>query len=182
MNYSINKEVLFYIKKGNSNTMAQRDCNRTHKEGEKSNCDDEPIENKTEILSSKTDKSNNKTDSNSTTGSRKKLKMTFDLLVKHIQECVKKEMKKNCKRKPKKYISSSSESSDSDTSSSDSDDSDSNNSDSESKYRRRKKHRRDSRRKSRKRKQKRKSKHSKSNPPKKVIPLTLHHLVLLKSN
>ena len=92
--------------------MAQCGRNDTHKEGEKSN-DDEPIEKKTEVLSSKTDKLNNKTDSNSTTGSKKELKMTFDLLAKHIQECVKKEMKKNCKRKPKKYISSSSESSES---------------------------------------------------------------------
>ena len=124
------------------------------KEAEKSNDEEPSIENKTEVSSSKTDKLNNKTDSNSTTDSKKELKMTFEFLSKHIHECVKKEMKKNCKWKHKKYISSSSESSDtSDTSSSDSDD-DSNSSklDSESKYRQCKKHR--------------KSKHSKSNPKK----------------
>ena len=82
--------------------MAQRGRNNSHKKGEKSH-DDEPIEKKTDVSSSKTDKSNNKTDSNSTTGSRKELKMTFGLLTKHIQECVKKELKKNRKRKPKKY-------------------------------------------------------------------------------
>ena len=74
--------------------------NNTHKEGEKSH-NDEPTEKKTDVSSSKTDKSNNKTDSNSTTDSRKELKMTFDLLTKHIQECVRKELKKNRKRKPK---------------------------------------------------------------------------------
>ena len=89
--------------------MARRSHNDSHKEGEKSH-DDQPIEKKTDVLSSKTDKSNNKTDSNSTTHSRKELKMTFDLLTKHIQECVRKELKKNRKRKPKKYISSSSNS------------------------------------------------------------------------
>ena len=46
--------------------MARRDRNRTHKEGEKSN-DDEPIENKTEVLSSKADKSKNKTIADTTT-------------------------------------------------------------------------------------------------------------------
>ena len=44
--------------------------NDTHKEGEKSH-DDKPIEKKTEVLSSKTDKLNNKMDSNSSTGSKK---------------------------------------------------------------------------------------------------------------
>ena len=83
--------------------MARRGRDDTHKEGEKSH-NDEPIEKKTDVSSSKTDKSNNKTDSNSTTGSRKELKMTFGLLTKHIQECVKKELKKNRKRKPKKYM------------------------------------------------------------------------------
>ena len=77
--------------------MARRDRNCTHKEGEKSN-DDKPIENKTEVLSSKTDKSKNKTDSDSTTGSKKELKMTYDLLAKHIHECVKKEMKKKSQK------------------------------------------------------------------------------------
>ena len=77
--------------------MARRDRNRTHKEGEKSN-DDKPIENKTEVLSSKTDKSKNNTDSDSTTGSKKELKMTYDLLAKHIHECVKKEMKKKSQK------------------------------------------------------------------------------------
>ena len=77
--------------------MAQSGRDDTHKEGEKSH-NDKPTEKKTDVLSSKTDKSNNKTDSDSTTGSRKELKMTFDLLTKHIQECVKKELKKNRKR------------------------------------------------------------------------------------
>ena len=62
--------------------MTQRSRNHTHKEGEKS-YDDEPIEKKTEVSSSKTDKSNNKTDSNTSTGSKKELKMTFDLLTCH---------------------------------------------------------------------------------------------------
>ena len=51
--------------------MAQRGRNDTHKEGEKP-YDDQPIEKKTEVSSSKTDKSNNKTDSDSTTASKKK--------------------------------------------------------------------------------------------------------------
>ena len=38
--------------------MAQRGRNNSHKEGEKSH-DDKPIEKKTEVLSSKTDKLNN---------------------------------------------------------------------------------------------------------------------------
>ena len=80
--------------------MARRGRDDTRKEGEKSH-NDEPTEKKTDVLSSKTDKSNNKTDSDSTTGSRKELKMTFDLLSKHIKECVKKELKRNRKRKPK---------------------------------------------------------------------------------
>ena len=42
--------------------MAQFGHNHTHKEGEKSH-DDKPIEKKTEVSSSKTDKSNNKMDS-----------------------------------------------------------------------------------------------------------------------
>ena len=69
--------------------MARHGRNDTHKEGEKSH-NDEHIEKKTDVLSSKTDKSNNKTDSDSTTDSRKELKMTFDLLTKYIQEYVKK--------------------------------------------------------------------------------------------
>ena len=73
--------------------MAWRSRDDTHKEGEKS-YDGEPIEKKTEVLSSKTDKSNNKTDSNSTTGSKKELKMTFDLLTKHIQECVRRKWRR----------------------------------------------------------------------------------------
>ena len=50
--------------------MAQHGCDDTHKEGEKSH-DDKLIEKKTEVSSSKTDKSNNKIDSDSTTGSKK---------------------------------------------------------------------------------------------------------------
>ena len=57
--------------------MARRGRDDTRKEGEKSH-NDEPTEKKTDVSSSKTDKSNNKTDSDSTTGSRKELKMTFE--------------------------------------------------------------------------------------------------------
>ena len=140
--------------------------NDTHKEGEKSH-DDKLIEKKTEVSSSKTDKSNNKIDSDSTTGSKKNSRWPLTCWPSIFKNVQGRNWKRIAKGNLKIYISSSSESSDSDTSNSDSDDSDSNNSDSELKYRRRKKHRKDSCWKSRKRKQKWKSKHSKYNTPQK---------------